>query len=166
MSADLPANPFADRQRQKALDAITSELVGLIAGGRWARQERHQRDQDVLDHLEAMQELVGDADDQRLAKRINHRLWGWAKQPELRVPELADVLAPLLTSSGMGDPRTATRFLVRLVSAPGRLLTWDEDDRSRLLECVLRSPVIIRLVRLAVLGSDALRPNAAQEDGV
>jgi hypothetical protein len=84
-------------------------------------------------------------------------------QPELREPELADLLAPLLTSSGVDDPKTAIRFLVDLVSAPGRLLAWDEDDRSRLLQRLLDSPVVIRLVRLAVLGSDTLQPSAARE---
>lgn len=158
--ADLPANPFADRQRRKALDAITSELTGLIAGHRWARQERLQRDGDVLDYLETMQGLAGDQDDQRMAEQVNDRLWRWARQPELRIPELAELLGPLIASSGMGDAQAATRFLVRLTSAPGRLLTWDENDRGRLLECVLRSPVLIRVVRMAVLGSDALRLNS------
>lgn len=160
MEADLPANPFADRQRQKALDAITSELAGLIAGHRWARQERVQRDDDVLDHLEDMQALAGDQNDQRLAKQVNDGLWRWATQPELRVPELAELLAPLITASGMRNVQTTTRFLVHLTSAPGRLLLWDEADRGRLLECVLRSPVLVRIVRLAVLGSDALRIDA------
>lgn len=168
MDADLPANPFADRQRQKALDAITSELAGLIAGHRWARQERVQRDEDVLDHLETMQALAGGQDDQQLAKQVNDRLWRWARQPELRIPELAELLSSLIASSGMGNAQAATRFLVCLTSAPGRLLTWDEDDRSRLLECVLRFPVLVRVVRMAVLGSDALRldaENARQDRG-
>lgn len=166
--ADLPANPFADRQRQKALDAITSELTGLIAGHRWARQERLQRGDDVLNHLETMQALAGGQDDQQLAKQVNHRLWRWATQPELRVPELAELLSPLIASSGMGNAEAATRFLVRLTTAPGRLLTWDEGDRSRLLECVLRSPVLVRVVRMAILGSDALRAdveNASRDKG-
>lgn len=160
LDADLPGNPFAGRQRQRALDAITSELAGLIAGHRWARQERVQRDEDVLDYLETMQALAGDQDDQHLAKKVNDRLWRWARQPELRIPELADLLSPHIASAGMGNPQEATRFLVRLTSAPGRLLTWDEHDRSRLLDCVLRSPVLVRVVRLAVLGSDALRLDA------
>ncbi len=160
MEADLPANPFADRQRQKALDAITSELAGLIAGHRWAHQERVQRNEDILDHLETMQALAGDADVQRVAQRINDRLWRWAQQPELRTPELAELLASLIAISGMGNPQAATRFLARLTSAPGRLLKWDDGDRSRLLSCALRSPVLVRVVRMAVLGSDALRLDA------
>jgi len=160
MEADLPANPFADRQREKALAAITSELSGLIAGHRWAHQERVQRDADILDHLETMQALAGDTDDQKLAKRVNDRLWRWAQQPELRTPELAELLGSLIASSGMGDAQAAARYLVCLTSAPGRLLKWDEGDRNRLLECVLRSPVLVRVVRMAVLGSDALRLDA------
>lgn len=166
MEADLPANPFADRQRQKALEVIESELVGLLGGHRWAHQERAQRDGDVLDHLEAMQSLAGDDRDQRLAKRISDRLWRWAQQPEVRVPEIADLLGPLMALNGIQDARAATRFLVRLTSAPGRLLAWDEGDRSQLLECALRSPVLVRLVRLAVLGSDALgvEPDSARQE--
>ena len=166
VTADLPANPFADRQRQKAIDVITSELVGLIAGGRWAHQERRQRDEDVLDHLEAMQELVGDANDRQLAGHLNDHLWRWANEPELRLPELANLLTPLIMSSGMGDPRTATRFLTCLASDPGTLLLWSEGDRNRMLERVLRFPVVVRLVRLAVLGSDALRPETIPQLGV
>lgn len=160
MEADLPANPFADRQREKALAAITSELAGLIAGHRWAHQERVQRDADILDHLAKMQALAGDTDDQKLAKRVNDRLWRWAQQPELRTPELAELLGSLIASSGMGDGQAAARYLVCLTSAPGRLLKWDEGDRNMLLECVLRSPVLVRVVRIAVLGSDALRLDA------
>lgn len=160
MGADLPANPFADRQREKALAAITSELAGLIAGNRWAHQERVQRDADILDHLEKMQALAGDMEDQELAKRVNDRLWRWAQQPGLRTPELAELLGSLIASSGMGDAQEATRFLVCLTTAPGRLLKWDEGNRNRLLECVLRSPVLVRVVRMAVLGSDALRLDA------
>jgi hypothetical protein len=160
MEADLPANPFAGRQREKALASITSELAGLIAGHRWAHQERVQRDADILDHLETMQALAGDTADQKLAKRVNDRLWRWAQQPELRTPELAELLGSRITSSGMGDAQAATRFLVLLTSAPGRLLKWDEGSRTRLLECVCRSPVLVRLVRMAVLGSDALRVDA------
>lgn len=160
MEAELPANPFADRQREKALAAITSELAGLIAGHRWAHQERVQRDVDILDHLETLQALAGDTADQKLAKRVNDRLWRWAQQPELRTPELAELLGSRITSSGMGDAQAAARFLVCLTRAPGRLLKWDEGDRNRLLECVCRSPVLVRVVRIAVLGSDALRLDA------
>lgn len=166
MSAELPANPFAERQRRRALDAITSELVGIIAGNRWAHQERRQREQDVLDHLEAMQALVGNADEQRVASLVNDRQWRWAKHPELRVTELAELIGPLVASSCMGNPVDATRFLVRLAGTPGRLLEWHEVGRSRMLDCVMRSPVLIRVVRLAVLGSDALRPSASDaKDG-
>lgn len=162
-TADLPANPFADRQRQKALESITSELVGLLAGNGWVHQERRQREDDILDHLEAMQGLVGNADERQLAGKINEHLWRWASEPELRLPELSNLLSPLIASTGMGDPRAATRFLMCLASDPGKLLLWNEADRNRLLDRTLRSSVALRLVRLAVLGSDALRPETIQK---
>lgn len=165
VNAELPANPFADRQRQNAVQAITSELVGLIAGGRWAHQERLQRDLNVLDYLETMQTLAGDVHAQQIAKQINDRLWHWANLPQLRLPELAELVAPLVRSSGIGDAVGATRFLIRLVTAPGMLLEWDAEDRNRLLDGAMHAPALVRLVRLAVLGSDALRPAAATGKG-
>ncbi|MEU4603498.1 hypothetical protein AB0F43_11010 [Kribbella sp. NPDC023972] len=156
--AELPADPFAQAQRERALQAITSELAGLIGGSRWAHQERGQREKDILDHLEEMQAIVGTGAEQQIGDQIAARLWHWANAPDARVPELAGLLDSVLNASGMGHPVTAVRFLERLASRPGRLLRWEETKRRQLLEGTLRSPVLLRAVRFAVLGSDALRP--------
>ena len=165
-SADLPADPFAQRQQWRALEAITSELAGLIGGHRLAHQERLQRGRDLLDHLETMRVLVGELPEQQMiAQQIAMSFHRWADQPAVPVVELANLIAPLVASSGMGHTLDATRFLVRLCSAPGRLIDWEEEERDRFLECTLRAPVLVRTVRFAVLGREAFRDSTEEERG-
>jgi hypothetical protein len=109
-----------------------------------------------------MQALVGRGAEQRIADQVAARLWLWANEPDKRVPDLATLLSPLLSASGMGDPITGVNFLERLASRPGRLLRWEEHERQRLLEATLRCPTLLRAVRFAVLGSDALRPGSSR----
>ncbi|GIH71560.1 hypothetical protein Mth01_38130 [Sphaerimonospora thailandensis] len=161
LDANLPADPFARRQQEQALNAIATALVSLVAGSRWARLERKRvpvgncKAPDVLDE---MQELVGEAPTQRaVAQQIAGHLWQWLDSPAALSEGFANAIAPIAAANGIDDPHTAADFLLRLASRPGSLASWDKTERDRLLNCVLRSPVLIRAARFAVLGTEDLR---------
>ncbi|WAP56949.1 hypothetical protein [Streptomyces sp. S465] len=161
LDADAPADPFTRHQREQVLNAITTALVSLAAGSRWARLEHKRlpvggrKPPDVLDE---MRELVGQAPKQRAAaQQIASHLWQWADSPAALSDGFASAVHIIAAASGIDDPHTAADFLLPLVTKPGSLASWDEAERDQLLECVLRSPVLIRAARFAVLGTEDLR---------
>jgi hypothetical protein len=161
LNAGLPADPFAQHQREIVLNAITTALVSLAAGNRWAHLERKRLrvgDRRSSDVLEEMRELVGEAPSQRaLAQQIASRIWQWLDSSATLSAGFANAIGTIAAANGIDDPHTAADFLLRLASRPGSLVGWDETERHRYLKCVLRSPVLIRAARFAVLGTDALR---------
>lgn len=158
LDAELPADPFARYQQKKVLDAITSALISLIAGRYWAALERDLDEDYVIDHLEEIQSLVGALPNQRtLAKRIADSLWRWSDSFASLTMGFAEVIADTAGHAGLHDPAKTARFLLTLASSPGELMEWDSSDRDRLLEYVMRSPVLVRAARFAVLGTEALR---------
>ncbi|GHJ40466.1 hypothetical protein [Streptomyces sp. TS71-3] len=161
LDADVPADPFAHHQREQVLNEATTALVSLATGSRWAHLERKRvpvgtrRPPDVLDE---MQELVGQAPKQRAAaQQIASHLWQWADSPAALSEGFARAIHIIAAASGIDDPHTAADFLLALVTRPGSLASWNETERDRLLKCVLRSPVLIRAARFAVLGIEDLR---------
>ncbi|MFF9130426.1 hypothetical protein [Streptomyces sp. NPDC014806] len=171
LDAEAPADPFTRHQREQVLNAITMALVSLAAGSRWAKLEHKRlpvggrKPPDVLDE---MQELVGQAPKQRAAaQQIASRLWQWADSPAAMNEGFASAVRIIAAASGIDDPHTAADFLLPLVTRPGSLASWDEAERDQLLECVLRSPVLIRAARFAVLGTEDLReaPNKSVVGG-
>lgn len=164
LTAELPANPFANAQRQRVLSAITGELAGLIAGRRWAHQERIQRGHDLMNHVDTLCELVGHAPEHRaIAQQVSRHLHEWAKRPEVPIDELTEIVGPLVTADDLSNPCEVVRFMVRLCDRPGRLLEWDENLRQRLLEGAMASRVLVRAVRFAVLGREAFVEDAEGE---
>lgn len=166
LDADLPTDPFAHRQREQVLDAVTTALVSLVAGNRWASLERKRvpaggrKPRDVLDE---MRERVGDAPAQRaLAGQIASHLWQWLDSPTALSEGFASAIGGVAFASGIDDPHIAADLLLRLASRPGSLASWDENELDRLLTCVLRSPVLIRAARFAVLGAEDLREASHQ----
>jgi hypothetical protein len=161
LRADLPADPFARYQQKMVLDAIVSALISLIAGGYWAALERKLGEGYVIDHLEEVQSLVGVQPSHRaLAKRIADSLWRWSDSPSSLTSGFAEVIADFAARAGVNN-RAAARFLLKLASNPGRLVDWDFPDQDPLLEHAMRSPVLVRAARFAVLGTEALRSGAA-----
>ncbi|GGW55645.1 hypothetical protein GCM10010381_46460 [Streptomyces xantholiticus] len=161
LDADVPADPFAHHQRDQVLNTVTTALVSLAAGSRWARLE-HKRipvgDLKPPDVLDEMRELVGQAPKQRAAaQQIASHLWQWADSPAALSEGFASAIRIVAAASGIDDPHTAADFLLPLVSRPGSLASWDETERDQLLKCVLGSPVLIRAARFAVLGTEDLR---------
>lgn len=166
LDADLPADPFAHHQQEKVLDALTTALVSLVAGHRWAKLER-KRDpvgaHRQLELLDEMSKLVGAAPKQRaVARQIAGHLWQWLDSPAALSEGFADAIKALVPPSGMGDHRAAAEFLLTLASRPGSVASWADAERDRLLRCVLLSPVLIRAARFAVLGTEALRDASNQ----
>ncbi len=73
LDADTPADPFTRHQREQVLNGITTALVSLAAGSRWANLERKRipvGDRKPPDVLDEMQELVGQAPKQRAAAQL------------------------------------------------------------------------------------------------
>jgi hypothetical protein len=156
--ADLPADPFARYQQQRVLNAITSTLISLIAGRYWAEFESELSDEHMVDQLDKMQELVGIRYYQHmLAKRIGDSLWRWSDSSAALESGFAEVIAGYVAHSGLHDPAKAARFLLKLASSPGELMDCDLSERHRLIEEAVRSPVLVRAARFAVLGTEALR---------
>ncbi|MEU9342003.1 hypothetical protein AB0D74_12395 [Streptomyces sp. NPDC048278] len=169
LDAHVPADPFAHHQREQVLNEITTALVSLAAGSRWAHLERKRvpaSTRKPLDVLDEMQELVGQAPKQRAtAQQIASHLWQWADSPGALSEGFASAIRIIAAASGIDDPHTAADFLLPLVTRPGSLASWDEIERDRLLECVQRSPVLVRAARFAVLGIEDLR-EASNQSGV
>jgi hypothetical protein len=163
LDADLPADPFARYQQKIALDAIASALISLITGGYWASLERRLDEGYVIDHFEEVRSLVGVLPSQRaLAKRIGDSLWRWSDSCASLTSGFAEVIAAAAAHAGLHDPAKAAKFLLTLASDPGRLMDWDSSDRDGLLEHAMRSPVLVRAARFAVLGAEALRSDAVR----
>ncbi|MEU6410326.1 hypothetical protein [Microbispora sp. NPDC046933] len=168
LEANLPADPFACHQQEQALSAITSALVSLIAGNRWARLERKRvpgGDRKAPDVLDEMQKLVGEAPAQRaVAQQIAGHLWQWLDSPAAMREGFSNAIAPIAAANGIDNLHTAADFLLRLASRPGTLARWDKTERDELLNCVLRSPVLIRAARFAVLGAEDLRDTSDESN--
>ena len=165
-NADLSADPFSHRQQQLVLDAITTKLVSLIAGTRWAHLEQERarlNSRKPTSMLDEMQKLVGEATAQRaVARYIASHLWQWVDSPLALREGLRDAIDAISVDSGFDDSRTAARFLLLLASRPGSLAVWDEVERDLMLRCVMSSPVLIRAARFAVLGTEDLREEPEQ----
>ncbi|MEV0910039.1 hypothetical protein [Streptomyces hokutonensis] len=159
--ADLSADPFSYRQQQLVLDAVTTALVSLMAGTRWAHLERRRVrliTRVPPGMLYEMRKLVGEAPAQRaVARYIAGHLWQWLDSPPALQEGFRDAIDVIAADSGIGDSRTAAEFLLLLASSPGSLASWDETEREMMLRCVIGSPVLIRAARFAVLGTEDLR---------
>ncbi|MGH3435457.1 MAG: hypothetical protein ACRDRN_03215 [Sciscionella sp.] len=156
--AALPADAFAQHQRDLVLEAITREVVCLVAGShKWSRLERRLDHEPLLNQLQEMQDLVSNRRRQRaIAKAIGNNLWRWGEAPGEMSAGLAEAIRPVVARLGLADRPDFVSFLLHLVRTPGRLATWPERDRDVLIEKILRSPVLIRAARFAVLGARAL----------
>ncbi|UNZ18044.1 hypothetical protein [Streptomyces sp. 891-h] len=163
--ADLSADPFSHRQQQLVLDTITTALVSLIAGTRWANleQKRARLPHAPTGMLDEMEKLVGAATTQRaVARHIASRLWQWVDSPLALREGFKDAIDAISVNSGFDDSRTAAEFLLLLASRPGSLAAWDEAERDMMLRCVMSSPVLIRAARFAVLGTEEIREEPEQ----
>jgi len=151
--AELPADPFARYQRARVLAVIVSRLVSVISGAKWSQFEYRLRRPGATPDVDEMQGLVGDTFLQRqLAAEISANLYAWNTQRAL-AEGFGAVIAPGLSDAHLASRPEVPGFLLRLASEPGRLATWDPTDRDVLIERVLRSPVLIRAARYAVLGA-------------
>ncbi|MFJ9946657.1 hypothetical protein [Kitasatospora sp. NPDC091207] len=161
LDAHVPADLFARHQQEQVLEVITTSLVSLVAGHRWANLERKRKTAGAhrqIELLDEMEELVGEGFKQRAAaKQIARHLWEWTDSPAALSDGFSDAIEAMATSSGMGEPHAAADFLLALASNPGAVANWAETERIRLLKCVLISPALIRAGRFAVLGTEALR---------
>lgn len=157
MAADLPADAFAAYELQIVGDAIARSIGTLIGGSHWAAIERRLAGaQEAADYLDDMQDAVGIATEhQALASTIAYSLYKWLKPEEL-LRGFHDVIAPHLTSHGITSIPAAPRFLLMLAGRPGYIADWEPREASFLLDRVLKSPVLYRAARFAVLATRAL----------
>jgi hypothetical protein len=164
--AELPADAFALHERDAAREAITRELVSMIAGTHWARLERRLADaDDVSAYLDDMRNCVGDSESHKtLAAGIASSLWSWLT-PGALLAGFAQIMQGAIESSGISGRPAAARFLLTLAGRPNDIVDWDADDRDELIERIMWSPVLLRAARFAVLGTRALMETEDGGDG-
>jgi hypothetical protein len=152
--AELPADPFGMRERQRVLDAFTTAMAVMLAPGRWASYEQRIVGLSAADiDLDQAKSLVGDSAPQRaVADAIGRNLWEW-DSPEALVRGFGAAINRLASASGVPNVIKGAHFLLQLASSPGELLDWNESERNQYLGCVLDHPVLIRAARFAVLGT-------------
>lgn len=94
-TAERPADPFASRQCDMVLDAMTRAIASLIGLSYWAGVEQKMKHaSDLTAFLGDMEAGVGEISSYRkLAGRIAHSLWGWST-PEALLTGFTDALAP------------------------------------------------------------------------
>ena len=157
IGADLPADAFAAYEQQVVGDAIARSIATLTGGSHWAAVERKlARAQEAADHLDDMQDAVGVSTEHKaLASTVAYSLYKWLR-PEDLLLGFHEVITPHLTSRGITDRPSAPRFLLMLAGRPGYITSWEPGDVSHLLQRVLKSPVLYRAARFAVLGTRAL----------
>lgn len=161
LDAELPADLFAKHQQHVVLNALTRDVVSLIAGSRWRKLELSLDHNHLLDQLENLQKHVSETC-QSLARGVADHLWEWADSDHAFKIGFADLIASVSSRYGLVENhRKAADFLVTLATCPGALMTWDSDERERQVKIVLESPALIRAARFAVLGIEAFRSDAA-----
>lgn len=157
ITADLPADAIATYERQIVVDAIASAIGTVIGGGHWAFIERKVAGaQDAADHLEDMRDAVGISTEHKaLSSIIAHSIYKWLK-PEDLLLGFPGVIRPYLANHGLSDILSAPRFLLMLAGRPGYVTEWEPGEATLILDRVLKSPVLYRAARFAVLGTRAL----------
>ena len=164
--ADVPADPFAVHERLAAQEAIARAIAMIVCGTHWTQIERRlEGADDPADYLEQMQAAVGESDTHRaLAKKIGLHLYEWLT-PETLLPGFNDAIAHTLRTGGLQGERGAALFLLTLAGRPGYVADWNPADRDRLLEEIMRSPVLLRAARFAVLGARAINDSEMARQG-
>lgn len=160
-TAHRPADPFAIRQCDMVLDAIVRAIASLIGKRYWARVERRIRDAtDLIDYVGDMQASVGDISrHQELADRIAHNLWRWST-PQALLTGFSEALAGTVQPGNGTRSQDIARFALTLADQPGQIFTgWNRAEREELLTRILRSPVLLRSARFALLGTRAFNYN-------
>ncbi|MDR2379906.1 MAG: hypothetical protein LBE08_01800 [Bifidobacteriaceae bacterium] len=157
IDADLPADAFAVYEQQIVGDAIARVIGTLIGGNRWAAIEQKLAGaQEAAEHLDGMKDAVGIAPEHKvLAYTIAYSLHKWLKSEDL-LRGFHKVITPHLTSCGITGLPDAPRFLLMLAGRPGYLSEWDAAEAASILDQVMKSPVLYRAARFAVLGTRAL----------
>ncbi len=164
MSASLSGDPFAHHDRRTALRALTSRVVSIPAGTRWAQlEERGARDDQFS--FQQLQDTVGDETYQKaLAAAIRRRVVSWqALEPTKRAEEFAAVLATFRHRTLVDRIEWHfAEFLLRLASEPATIMEWPESAIRTALERALVSPVLLRAARFVVL---AIHLDEAEDSG-
>lgn len=156
-TAEQPADPFASRQCDRVLEAITREIASLVGQSYWASVERKMnRASDLTAFIDDMEACVGEIGTHRkLANRIAHSLWGWST-PETLLIGFADALADFMHGSMTAENRDTARFVLTLADQPGQVLVgWSHSECEHQLAKIIASPVLLRAARFAVLGARA-----------
>ncbi|WP_344907795.1 hypothetical protein [Actinomadura meridiana] len=157
ITAELPADAFAAYEQQIVGDAIARAIGTLIGGSYWAAIERKVAGaQDAADHLEGMQDAVGISTEHKaLASTIAYSLYKWLK-PEDLLLGFHEVITPHLAAHGISGKPSTPHFLLMLAGWRGYITEWEPSEAAFVLEQVLKSPVLYRAARFAVLGRRAL----------
>ncbi|MGW5364454.1 hypothetical protein [Actinopolymorpha pittospori] len=166
IEAELPADAFATYEQQIVGDAIARAISALISGSHWTAVERKLASaEDAIDYLDAMQDAVGITPEHKaLASTIAYSLYKWLKPANL-LAGFHDVIGPHLAGYGTTGRPSTPRFLLMLAGRPGYITEWETGEATFILDRVLKSPVLYRAARFAVLGTRALNDDEGVERG-
>lgn len=166
IDAAHPPDALTTDAHQIVGDTIARAIGTLIGGSHWAAIERKLAEaREAADYLDAMQDAVGlSAEHKALASTIAYSLFKWLK-PEDLLSGFYEVISPHLIRNGIKDRPAVHRFLLLLAGRPGYTTDWNADDATFILERVLKSPVLYRAARFAVLGTRALNDAEGAERG-
>jgi hypothetical protein len=152
-AASLSGDPFAQRDRRTALRAITSRIVSMICGTRWAQLEDRGSQSDEFAYVELQDGVGSDTYQQDLAQAISRRLLGWKSlDPAKRAEDFTAVLSAFNHRTKVARTEIHfAEFLLRLASEPASVTEWPENAIRTALDRVFESPVLLRAARFVVL---------------
>lgn len=163
--ARLTGSSLAALRRARAVEALVSRLVTIVAGERWANAEEVLGDRGEHAAADLMRGLVANQPDQRaVAVLLSDRLAIVAQSPLAEAEAALDAaLRPFIHVPNL---ETLSPFALRLASSPlqahefveGRMsVTENAAAREReLIEGLLDCPVILRAARYFVIATRAV----------
>ena len=153
--AERPGDVFAETMQSRVLQSISQQAVSLVAGKHWVRIERRLWDaEQPMDLLGEARSAVGiDKRQKEVAARIARSLWIWSTPIEL-IDGFHKIMFPYLQTKRLeGVPTAFLLQLADLAGSFGDILDWNRRDRAKILNQIIKNPVVLRAARFAVLGA-------------
>lgn len=152
--ASLPGDPFAEKQRDDVLLALTTSICTLIGGQKWAKAEAS-----VAAHAAGSLRELGDAlGDQPYQRTLRVALEQQERPADSltheRIAQFAAVLAEIGQRSGVWrNEHWASEWFLRLTCSPPAALEWCREDIRDAIRLAVELPPIVRAARYVVLAT-------------
>jgi hypothetical protein len=161
---------FAVDRKSAAIKALNSELVRLVCGDEWLRQEENSRNCSLA-FSDLKNFISASLKHSSLSRDISIKL-GLLRSSS--VEELIDLLDRFARSHldlpnfstardhGVSRQKWLTEFVYRLFLSPQYIRKWASNDFIPAVGYVLKNSVLVRLVRFVYLISQTPQLNGAQ----